>query len=93
MVRAQVALVEQLEKFLVVGSCFCIGQHECFEFSFAGEPIGGTMAEKLMKIVEIMVTDLIADFDCAGRMASFSEQRSESVLEELIVCGRWRRRR
>ena len=50
---AQVALVEQHEKFLVVSSCVCIGQHEFFEFCFAGEPIGGTMAEKLMKIVEI----------------------------------------
>ena len=45
LVGPQVALVEQDEEFLVVGSGVGIGEHESFKFGFAREPVGRTMAE------------------------------------------------
>jgi hypothetical protein len=42
---SQVALMEQHEECLVVGSARGICEYEAFEFLFAGEPIGGPVAE------------------------------------------------
>jgi hypothetical protein len=69
----QVAFVEQDEEFLVVGSGVGIGENECFEFGFTGEPVGGLMTKKLVKIIEVVVADLIANFDCTRRMTGLAE--------------------
>ena len=84
---AQVALVEQDEKFFVVGSGVGIVKHKRFKISFTRKPISRSITKQLMEIVEISVAYLIADFDGSSRMTCFSEQRAKSVLEEFIVDG------
>ena len=81
----KIAFVEQHEKFLVVGSGIGIGQHECFEFGFTGEPISRSMTKKLVKIVEVVIADLIANFDCTRSMTGLAEQRPQSVLQEFVA--------
>jgi hypothetical protein len=72
-VGPKIAFVEQHEEFLVVGSGIGIGQDKRFEIGLARKPISRSMTKKLVKIVEVVVADLIANFDCTRSMTGFAE--------------------